>query len=141
MEGQSEQVYEGKLTGELSYPDRAEKYTEVVLPGGKIDYYDAKKAVVHEVKHSNKVEGAHIAQVKYYLYLLRQGGVKNPSGILEYPRLREREEVLWEEGDQEKVEQWIKEVEQLVQQDRSPAVINSKICKSCSYCDFCYAQE
>lgn len=69
MEHTSDQVYEGKLTGELSYPGRAEKYTELVLPGAKIDFYDAKNAVVHEVKHSNKVEQAHIAQVKYYLYL------------------------------------------------------------------------
>jgi CRISPR-associated exonuclease Cas4 len=36
MKPTSDQVLEGKLTGELSYSDRAAKYTELVLPGGKI---------------------------------------------------------------------------------------------------------
>lgn len=138
MEHTSDQVAEGKLTGELSYPDRAAKYTELVLPGGKIDYYDAKNAVVHEVKHSNKVEEAHIAQVKYYLYLLREAGVDSPAAVLEYPRLRERQQVHWEPGDQQTVEKWISDVEELVAKKQPPGVIHAKICKSCSYYDFCY---
>ena len=139
MEHTSDQVAEGKLTGELSYPNRAQKYTELVLPGGKIDYYDAKNEVVHEVKHSNKVEEAHIAQVKFYLYLLIEAGVKNPSGLLEYPRLRETEQVHWQDGDKEKVEQWIRQVQEIIEKKLPPPVIHAKICKSCSYHDFCYA--
>ena len=57
MEHNSDQVYEGKLTGELSYPDRAAKYTALVLPGAKIDYYDAKNAVVLEVRSEIRGEG------------------------------------------------------------------------------------
>lgn len=140
MEHTSEQVAEGKLTGELSYPGRAEKYTELILPGGKIDFYDVKNAVVHEVKHSNKVEQAHIAQVKYYMYLLIEAGVKNPKAVIEYPRLREKESVLWETGDKEKVEQWIAEVKSILGLDQPPAVLNSKICRSCSYHDFCFSE-
>jgi CRISPR-associated exonuclease Cas4 len=140
MEHSHEQVAEGKLNGELSYPNRAQKYTELVLPGGKIDYYDSKNEVVHEVKHSNKVEAAHIAQVKYYLYLLVEAGVKNPSGLLEYPRLRETEQVHWEEEYNEKVENWIKKTEDIIRQELPPPVIHAKICKSCSYYDFCYCE-
>ena len=140
METESDRVYEGKLTGELSYADRAAKYTELVLDGGTIDYYDAKNQIVHEVKQSNKMEKAHIAQVKYYLYLLRESGVANPQGILEYPKLRERQQVLWEEGDRETVEKWLNEVREVVNKDKPDAVIDSKICKSCSYHDFCYSQ-
>jgi len=44
MEHTSDQVAEGKLTGELSYLERSAKYTELALPGGKIDYYDANNA-------------------------------------------------------------------------------------------------
>jgi len=139
MEHTSERVAEGKLTGELSYPDRARKYTELAFPEGKIDFYDASNATVHEVKHSNKVEHAHIAQVKYYLYLLKETGVVAPKGVIEYPRLREKESVFWETGDQEKVEKWVKEVKELVASKIPPDVINAKICKSCSYHDFCYA--
>lgn len=140
MEHTSEQVAEGKLTGELSYPERAAKYTELVLPGGKIDYYDAKNAIVHEVKHSNKVEQAHVAQVKYYLYLLIESGVGNPKGWIEYPRLREKEHVLWEQGDREKVEGWIASVKETLSLSKPPEVIHARICKSCSYHDFCYSE-
>ncbi|MCC5943860.1 MAG: Dna2/Cas4 domain-containing protein [Bernardetiaceae bacterium] len=64
MEQTSDLVYEGKLIGETSYPQRSEKYTELVLENAKIDFYDAKNKVVHEIKKSNKLEKAHIAQEK-----------------------------------------------------------------------------
>ena len=138
MEGGSEQVYEGKLTGELSYPERAAKYRELELPGAKIDYYDAESHTVHEVKHSNKVEQAHIAQVKYYLYLLKEAGIPAPKGLLEYPRLKKREPVHWEKDDNEQVEQWVDDVKAIIALEAPPGVINHRICKSCSYYDFCY---
>ncbi|MEQ8239201.1 MAG: CRISPR-associated protein Cas4 [Cyclobacteriaceae bacterium] len=140
METNSDQVYEGKLTGELSYANRAAKYTELVLDGGIIDYYDAQNQIVHEVKHSNKMEKAHIAQVKYYLYLLRESGVENPKGALEYPKLRERKQVLWEEGDKERVESWLSSVIEVISARKPEPSINSRVCKSCSYHDFCYSQ-
>lgn len=72
MEHTSETVAEGKLIGETTYTNRAEKYTEIQVDGIKIDFYDARNKVVHEVKKSDKVEQAHIAQVKYYIYKLFQ---------------------------------------------------------------------
>lgn len=140
MEHTSDQVAEGKLTGALSYPERSEKYTELQLPGGKIDYYDAKSETVHEVKQSNKVEHAHIAQVKYYLYLLREAGVENPKGVIEYPKLREKEHVIWQKEDHEIVEKWIEEIMSIIKMEVPPGVIYAKICKSCSYEDFCYSE-
>ncbi|HET8572388.1 MAG TPA: Dna2/Cas4 domain-containing protein [Edaphocola sp.] len=78
MEHTSEVVADGKLLHETSYPQRAEKYTEIELPAsfdgievsGKIGFYDARKKVIHEIKRSNKVEEAHEWQVKYYIRLL-----------------------------------------------------------------------
>ncbi len=67
MEHTSEIVAEGKLIAETTYLDRARKYTELAIDGIKIDFYDAKNKVVHEVKKSDKVEHAHKAHVIYYL--------------------------------------------------------------------------
>ena len=72
MESTSDLVYEGKLLHETSYPRRAEKYQEIELDGIKIDYYDPRNKVVHEIKKSDKHEEAHEWQVKYYLYVLEQ---------------------------------------------------------------------
>lgn len=141
MEQTSQTVAEGKLIGENSYPERAEKYTELAMDGIKIDFYDPKKNVVHEVKKSDKVEEAHIAQVKYYLYILRKNGIEEPSASIEYPKLRQRQIVEWEEDDEEKIEQWKMQVEEIVSKEKCPPVLNARICRSCSYFDFCYAEE
>ncbi len=141
MEHTSQLVAEGKLIGENSYQDRAVKYTELEIDGGKIDYYDAKNKIIHEVKKSNKAEYAHIAQVKYYLYILRKNGIEDPQAILEYPKLRQRESVLWEEGDEAMIQKWIEEIEVLIALPSCPPLEKKPICKSCSYYDFCYVTE
>ncbi len=141
MEHTSEVVAEGKLIGETSYLERAVKYTELEIDGIKIDYYDSKNRVIHEVKKSNKVEYAHIAQDKYYLYILRKNGIDDPQAVIEYPRLRQKESVFWEKGDEDKVRTWINEVNQLTSLDTCPPLVKKPICKSCSYFDFCYINE
>ena len=104
MEHNSELVEQGKVIAETTYLDRARKYTELALDGIKIDFYDAENAVVHEVKKSDKVEKAHISQVKYYLYVLHKHGILEPSAILEYPKLKQREWVDWSDGIVDEVE-------------------------------------
>lgn len=141
MEHTSDIVAEGKLIGENSYPERAEKYTELELDGVKIDFYDAKNKVVHEVKKSDKVENAHIAQVKYYLYKLQLHGVDGATGIIEYPKLRQREEVQLNEKDVVEIKKWEQETKEIIGLENCPPVINAKICKSCSYFEFCYVEE
>src|SRR5947209_2038043 len=94
MEHTSQAVAEGKLIGETTYPQRPEKYTEIEIAGSKIDFYDAKDKVVHEIKKSDKMETAHAWQVKFYIWLLELNGIEGATGILEYPKLREKTEVL-----------------------------------------------
>lgn len=138
MEHTSGTVAEGKLIGETTYPQRPEKYTEVEIAGSKIDFYDAKANVVHEIKKSDKMETAHQWQVKYYIWLLEQAGIEGATGALEYPKLREKTEVRFTDDDRATLINTIKEMEALVQKEECPARINAKICKSCSYYDFCY---
>ncbi len=141
MEHTSDTVTEGKLIHETSYPQRAAKYTELELPGAKIDFYDAKTKTVHEVKKSNKIEVAHIAQVKYYLYLLEEAGVEHPKGLIEYPRLRQTEEVTLTADDRKAIQEWIEDINRIVTLPTAPPLLRSKICKRCSYYDFCYVEE
>lgn len=141
MEHTSDIVAEGKLIGETSYPDRAEKYTEVEIDGVKIDFYDARNKVIHEVKKSDSVERAHIAQVKYYIFKIAEKGIEGVTGIIEYPKLRQREEVYLTETDKAEVIQWVKDASDIIGLEKCPEVIHAKICKSCSYYDFCYSSE
>ncbi len=140
MEHTSELVAEGKLIHESSYPQRAEKYQEIELDGVKIDYYDPKNKIVHEIKKSNKIEEAHTWQVKYYLYVLKQHGVEGAKGILEYPKLRRTDEVELTGEDITYLETVKKEIAEIVQSEQSPPRIQKKFCKTCSYYDFCWSE-
>ncbi|ASB49520.1 CRISPR-associated protein Cas4 [Alkalitalea saponilacus] len=141
MEHTSDLVAEGKLIHENSYPFRSEKYTEIELDGIKIDYYDTRNQVVHEVKKSKSQEKAHEWQVKYYLYVLKQNGVENPTGILEYPKLRKTLPIELSADDDKIIKSMITEIKELTESNDCPPVINSSKCKKCSYFDFCYSGE
>lgn len=133
MEHNSQAVSEGKLIGDSTYLDRPEKYTELLIDNVKIDYYDAKNKVVHEVKKSNKVEQAHEAQVKYYLYVLLCNGVEGATGIIEYPTLRHKTSVILTSEDIIEIQTWEKEILNIIKQTTIPPTINKPVCKKCSY--------
>lgn len=149
LEHTSDLVSDGKIIEEESYQQRSERYTQLELSAlhksvsltGKIDFYDTRDKVVHETKRSNKVEQAHIWQVKFYLWLLELNRIEAESGIIEYPRLRERETIYLDEEDIAYLEKTVEEIKQLTESEVCPPTINSRICKSCSYNDFCYAGE
>lgn len=141
METTSDLVYEGRVLHETSYPRRAEKYQEIELDGIKIDYYDPRNKVVHEIKKSDKHEEAHEWQVKYYLYVLEQHGVKGATGLLEYPKLHKTDEVLLTTPDREAIREMIANIEKIVHQEHCPGRLPKSRCKNCSYFDFCYAEE
>jgi len=141
MEQFSELVAEGRFIGETSYPQRAERWQEMQIEGIKIDHYDAVRRIVREVKKSNKKEEAHIAQVKYYLYVLRRNGIAAEEGLIEYPKLRITERVTLAPEEMDEVAQWEKEVETIVSREECPPVINKPMCKQCAYYDFCYTEE
>lgn len=141
MEHTSDAVAEGKLIGETSYPQRPEKYTEIEIGGSKIDFYDARNKVIHEIKKSDKAEEAHEWQVKYYIWLLKQNGIEGVTGILEYPKMRETSKVVLTQTDIAYLQSTVQQIEKIVWQEQCPPRINSKICRQCSYYDFCYVAE
>ena len=149
MEHTSDTVYDGKLLHETSYPQRAERHEEMLISAdyedvtliGQIDYFDARTNTVHETKRSDKVEEAHTRQLKFYLWLLELNGVEDATGLLEYPKLRKTDEVFLTEEDREKLKKSVSQIKTLLESDTCPPVINAKICRSCSYFDFCYAGE
>ena len=141
MEHNSELVSDGRLLHETAYPQRAERYSEILIDGAKIDFYDPKNKVIHEIKRSNKMETAHEWQLKYYIYVLLQKGVDGVIGILEYPTLRETKKIILEESDKIYLQQIIHNIQLLIKTPQCPPLLHSKICKTCSYQDFCYATE
>lgn len=150
MEHTSDIVYEGKLIGEDTYPQRAEKNQELeitaeldngMMASAKIDFFDAKNGIVHETKKSAAKEKAHVAQVKFYLYLLRKNGIKAEYGLIDYPKIRQTERVELPDDEMDEVEKWIAAVAEIIQLESCPPTLPISKCKSCSYFDFCWVGE
>jgi CRISPR-associated exonuclease Cas4 len=140
FENTSDLVYEGKLIHEESYPQRSEKYQEIEMDGIKVDYYDTKNKVIHEIKKSDKVEKAHEWQLKYYIYVFERNGIEGVKGILEYPVLRKKDEIVLSEVDRDRLIEMEKEIIHIIEKEDCPPREKKKICKNCSYYDFCYSE-
>ena len=135
MEQESDNVLLGKLVDEYSYP---RKRKEILIDGAiKIDFMD--EGLVHEVKKSKRMEEAHIGQVLYYIYRLRQKGVDIRRGVINYPKQRETTEVELTSEKEREIDETIIKVQKIKALEKPPDVLNSRICKKCSYEDFCYA--
>jgi CRISPR-associated exonuclease Cas4 len=68
-------------------------------------------------------------------------GVKDVTALLEYPTLRQTTKVEMTNNDRQKIIEMEKEIERIIRSDDCPPVLHSKICKSCSYYDFCFVKE
>ena len=135
---QNQFVEEGKLMSEVSYSRRSQKWRELSLPGIKIDHFDPHTNTVKEVKKSAKLEKAHIAQVQYYLYRVEEAGVKDPKGLLEYPKMRKVVDVPWNAELRMQVKMWLGDIVRIISAHTCPDVINKPYCRACAFRDFCY---
>ena len=142
LEHTSDLVYEGKLIHETSYPQRPERYEELEIDGIKIDFYDVKNKIIHEIKKSDKLDEAHEWQVKYYIYVLEKNGVEGVTAVLEYPVLRKKKEVIMSSIDRELLQKMEIEIRNIIESEKCPpAITGKKRCKTCSYFEFCFVNE
>lgn len=135
MEQNSELVQIGKIIDETTY--KREKKGILIDNTINIDFIN-NGAVLHEVKKTKSIEEAGIWQLKYYRYYLEQKGIKNIKAEIDFPLLRETKKIILEDEDREVLKNVVKNIENIVEQDKPPKIIDSKICKKCSYYDLCY---
>lgn len=135
MEQNSELVQIGKIIDETTYT----KEKKQILIDNTINIDFIKNgAVLHEVKKTKSIEEAGIWQIKYYMYYLENKGVENVKAKIDFPLLRESKEVTLENDDRKVLENVIENIENIAKMDKPPKIIDSKICKKCSYFDLCY---
>lgn len=135
MEHNSELVGMGKLVDQTSY--KREKKNIMIDETINIDFLKDWK-IIHEVKKSRKIEEASIWQLKYYIWVLKKKGIEIEKGILDYPLLRKREEVVLEEADVEELEKTVDEIQKIILLHLPPAKQKKSICKKCAYYELCY---
>ena len=87
------------------------------------------------------MDRAHEWQLKYYLYVFERNGIVGIIGVLEYPVLRKTDTVLLTDIDRETILSMEKEIKVIIDSEECPPLEKKRICKSCSYYDFCYSRE
>lgn len=141
MEQESDLVHEGRLVHESSYPQRSSRYEEIEIDGIKVDYYDARNKIIHEIKKSSKMECAHEWQLKYYMYVFEQHGICDVKGVLEYPLIHKTKEVLLTDIDRDEIVSMLKDIADVTALPDCPPAEKRSICRNCSYYEFCNVHE
>ncbi|ELK7998962.1 CRISPR-associated protein Cas4 [Listeria monocytogenes] len=135
MEHLDENVQLGKLLDESSY--NREKGQVMIDETVNIDFIKDWK-VLHEVKKSKAIEEAGIWQLKYYMYFLKQKGIIIEKGVVDYPKLRQRETIFLTTEDERKIEKILVDIEITTSCLKPPTIIDKPVRKKCAYYEYCY---
>jgi CRISPR-associated exonuclease Cas4 len=137
MEETSDLVLLGRLLHERGY---ARKRKEIQIGRIKIDFVSS-GCEIHEVKRSRKAEDAHLFQLLYYLYYLRRYAGVQGRGFLHYPLMRRTVDVELTDEYVKKVESVLRDIDQILEQERPPQAVKIGYCKRCSYFELCWGSE
>jgi len=134
MEQTYDKVLLGKLLEEQSYP--REKRREILIENLiSIDIVDRES--IREIKYSDKLKAADRIQILYYLYFLKKLGIEK-KGIINYPRIKKREEIILTPEGEKEVESALKRINEVLLMPKPPKLIRKSYCTKCAYFQFCW---
>ncbi len=135
MEQEHDRVKMGKIVHENSY---GRKKKEISIDN-KIVLDWQSDGIIHEVKLTDKMESAHEFQLLYYIYYLKQKGIENLKGQIDYPKLRQTKQIELTGEKEAELEKALEEMIEITQSKNPPEVEYMKICRSCSYAELCWS--
>ncbi len=134
LEPDSELVLLGKLLNDSSYEEETRR--DILIDDLiRIDILDEDS--VREIKRSNKIAQANRMQLLYYLYYLKQLGVEK-KGIINYPRLRKKEEVHLTPEAEKEVEEALLKIDRILKLKKPPPKIYKPYCPKCAHYELCW---
>ena len=134
-EQESDLVKLGRIIHENSY-EREQK--EIRLGNNIVlDFADVRAKVIHEVKKSDRMEKAHLWQLKFYLWVLQNKGITGFRGRLDYPKLKKTVPVELTATDGEELSAMTAKIERTVNEAVPPAR-KTKACLKCAYYELCF---
>ncbi len=126
-------VVHGTQVDEHAYADEREN-----LSLGMISLDLLQNGQVVEVKPSSTLEEPARMQLSYYLWYLDRVADETRQGVLAHPTERRREVVELTPDREEKVEDAIRGIYDIVMSDTPPEAEEKPFCSSCAYHDFCW---
>ncbi|KLU60528.1 hypothetical protein CEB3_c33790 [Peptococcaceae bacterium CEB3] len=135
LEDNSEDVRIGRILHELK---RQEK-EEIALDGIKLDRVTGE--YVTEIKKSDADLAAAMAQLEYYLIVLRDKGIERKGRLECLEKNRQSKSVhtltLTDEQIEERKAQY-RRIEEFLDSDSPPAPVLKRACKKCAYYEYCF---
>ena len=137
LEDNSENVKIGKAIHE----ERSErgKNTEITIDNIKLDKLTTEYLV--EVKKSDADVTAAIWQLMYYLKVLKSKGIERKGKLEFIEKNKSDKKIVIIELDEENeinLDKYVKEIEELISNDKIPEILNKGKCKKCAYYEYCY---
>ncbi|HET54124.1 MAG TPA: CRISPR-associated protein Cas4 [Ignavibacteria bacterium] len=126
----------GRFLGEQSY-SREKK--EIEIGNIKIDLLkrDGKKIVIGEVKKSSKFESSAKMQLAFYLYRLKQAGIR-AEGELLIPKEKKKIPVVLNSNTEKELEKAMDEITKIISSETPPEPKKIRFCSKCAYGEFCW---
>ncbi len=94
------------------------------------------QVVVSEVKKSSKMLGPTKKQLQYYLWLLREQGIR-AHGIIRVPKERKTYRIEIPDDYREEITRNLKEIRRIAKMDSPPPFVKKPYCRQCAYYEFC----
>lgn len=135
---EDENINIGRLIHEKSFSN--EKKNVTIDDSISIDYIRKGPAgiVVYEVKKSSKLEEPVRNQVLYYLWYLKQKGIK-ASAVITYPKERRRETLVLKDEEERNIQNILREIREIIREDVPPTPVKKPYCRRCSYFNICWS--
>jgi CRISPR-associated exonuclease Cas4 len=127
-------IQRGTHVDETSYDDRRRSYQI----NGRIQLDLLDSGDVMEVKVSSTLEKPARMQLLYYLWYLDEVLDIEKDGVLAYPKERKRETVELDEEARAAVEDTVRGIIEVVEQDAPPELEKKPYCDACLYQDICW---
>jgi len=137
-EQESDLVALGKILQDISYGDI--KKDVIIDSKVAIDFIKrGKKLILHEVKKSRKMEKAHVLQLLYYIYYLKnEKGIEKVEGRIDYPKQRKVVEVKLSREKEDELLETLKKIKEIISLEKPPKPEYRRYCRKCSYFEFCF---
>ena len=139
---QLEKEHENVMLGKMLHEERYKRKRKEVLIDQtiNIDFVKTSRGIeIHEIKKTKRMEKAHIYQLLFYLYYLKQRGLE-AKGFINYPLLNKVEEVSLQREKEEEIRTALREIDKIIK-GPVPEKKRKHICSKCAYLEFCFCCE
>jgi CRISPR-associated exonuclease Cas4 len=127
----------GRLVEEESYQEEKKKF---LIGDVLIDIVRSEegKLIVGEIKKSSRSKRSGIMQLYFYLWYLKERGVKARGEVL-FPRERRKIPLVLNRAIEEELKRAMREIELIIAQEVPPRREKIPLCTPCAFRDFCFA--